>query len=74
MALMTRANHDVRTLFTGIYVIAVVHYGMKCMAKCEVSLQSRLAMAEVIRSEMKEEFEGARFNRTLGHGINNRQT
>jgi hypothetical protein len=69
MSLMTRANHDVRCLMTGIYVIAVVHYVMKYMSKSEITVQSRLVIAQAILAEMREDFKGNKFVTKMANKI-----
>ena len=48
LTIVTRANHDVRFLFTAAYALAAIHYVMKYMSKAELSNFVKLMIASAL--------------------------
>jgi hypothetical protein len=60
MSLITRANHDVRFLFTSTYALAIIHYVIKYMSKPENSVYSKLSIAAAL-AQSNPNLDGSTF-------------
>lgn len=54
IALMLRANHDCKFLFSQVYALAIIHYVMKYISKPEQSMHAKLTVAAAVRRELSD--------------------